>query len=62
MESVNLFIDMIQLETVTANGKFSSLMGNLDTLSFSDDFLRDHLLSITCVGVMFGTKSGVAKL
>ncbi|KAJ8865554.1 hypothetical protein PR048_033074 [Dryococelus australis] len=63
-EQLNLFTDLIELECLTAKGIFSSLMSHLQSLEFNEEFLSEHLISLTCDGavVMFGSRSGVAKL
>ncbi|KAJ8892355.1 hypothetical protein PR048_004935, partial [Dryococelus australis] len=63
-EPLNLFIDLIKLECVTAKGIFSSLMSHLKSLGFTEEFLSEHFISLTCDGaaVMFGSRSGVATL
>lgn len=63
-ETINCFLDLIELDSVTASGIFSSLMSKLEALGFTEDFLRHNLVSLTCDGaaVMFGLRGGVSKL
>lgn len=61
---VNIFLDLIELSDVTAKGIFSSLLSRLELLGISEDYLRGHLISVTCDGaaVMFGVRNGVKQL
>lgn len=61
---VNLFLDLVQLESVNAKGIFTSLLNCLHSYGIMDDYLRQHLISVTCDGaaVMLGNKSGVGTL
>lgn len=61
---MNIFVDLIELDSVTASGIFGSLMSHLGALGFSEEFLKDHLVSLTCDGaaVMLGSRGGVAAL
>ncbi|KAK0048443.1 E3 SUMO-protein ligase [Biomphalaria pfeifferi] len=61
---VNLFLDLVELESVTANGVFASLLHCLHFYGLTEDFLRRNLVSLACDGaaVMLGSKSGVKAL
>lgn len=61
---VNLFLDLVELEDVTAKGILSSLIRHLAHLGMSEDYLREFLLSVTCDGaaVLFGAHNGVRRL
>jgi hypothetical protein len=63
-DPVNLFIDLIELEDTTANGIYKSLMFRIESLGFTEGFLKENLVSLTCDGaaVMVGSRGGVAKL
>ncbi|KAJ8887398.1 hypothetical protein PR048_013613 [Dryococelus australis] len=63
-EPLNLFTDSVELEFVTAKGIFSSSMSHLQSLGFAEEFLSEHLISLTYNGtaVMFGSRSGVATM
>jgi hypothetical protein len=57
---VNLFLDLIELETVTAKGNFDSLLVCLQSVRLTESYL----ISVACGGAarMFGCHSGVKKL
>jgi hypothetical protein len=61
---VNLFIDLIELDDVTAIGIFFSLICHLQSIGMTQEYLRDYLVSVACDGaaVMFGYRGGVKKL
>ncbi|XP_054834515.1 E3 SUMO-protein ligase KIAA1586-like isoform X2 [Eublepharis macularius] len=63
-EPVNLFIGLIELEDVTANGIYQSLMSHIESLGFTEEFLQENLVALTCDGatVMLGCRGGVSKL
>jgi hypothetical protein len=56
-EPINLFIDSIELDDVTANGIFTALISYLEFLVVTEEFLTENLVSLTCDGaaVMFGS-------
>jgi hypothetical protein len=66
---VNLFIDSIELDDVTATGIFSlppsiSLICHLQSIGMTEEYMNDHLVSVACDGavVMFGSRGRVKKL
>jgi hypothetical protein len=61
---VNLFIDSIELDDVTAIGIISSLICHLQSIGMTEEYLNDHLVSVACDGavVMFGSRGRVKKL
>jgi hypothetical protein len=63
-EPINLFIDLIELDDVTANGMFTALISHLESLGMTEELLTENLVSLTCdgVAVMFGFRGGVSKL
>jgi len=63
-EPINLFLDLVELENVTAKGIFDALLECLTFHGITEEYLKDYLVSVTCDGasVMFGCKSGVKKL
>jgi hypothetical protein len=52
---VNLFIDLIELDGVTASGIFSSLICHLQSISMTEEYVNNYLVSVACDGaaVMF---------
>jgi hypothetical protein len=63
-EPINLFIDMTELDDVTANGIFTALISHFESLGRTEEFLTENLVSLTCDGaaVMFASRGGVSKL
>uniref|UniRef100_A0A8C8RJZ3 HAT C-terminal dimerisation domain-containing protein n=1 Tax=Pelusios castaneus TaxID=367368 RepID=A0A8C8RJZ3_9SAUR len=63
-EPVNLFLDLVELESVTAKGVFDALLGCLKFHGITEEYLKDYLVSLTCDGasVMLGCKRGVKRL
>jgi hypothetical protein len=63
-EPINLFIDFIELDDVTTNGIFTSLISHLESLGMTEEFLTEDLVSLTCdeAAVMFWSLGGVSKL
>jgi hypothetical protein len=63
-EPINLFIELIELDDVTANGIFSDLISHLVSLGMTEEFFTVNLISLTFDGasVMFGSRGGVSKL
>lgn len=63
-EPVNVFVDLVELASLTANGIFDSLMSCLKSYGMSTTFLSSCLIGVVCDGaaVMLGRKNGVAKL
>jgi hypothetical protein len=61
---VNLFIDLIELDDVTATGIFSSLICHLQSIGKTEEYLNNYIVSDACDGaaVMFGYRGGVKKL
>ncbi|XP_078509084.1 E3 SUMO-protein ligase KIAA1586-like [Lissotriton helveticus] len=61
----NIFVDLIELSDLSADGIVSSLLSALkkDPINISEDFLSKCLVSVACDGasVMFGRHSGVIK-
>jgi hypothetical protein len=63
-EAINLFIDLIELDDVTASGIVTALISHLESLGMTEEFLTENIVSLTCNGtaVMFGSHGGVSKL
>jgi hypothetical protein len=63
-EPINLFIDLIDLDEVTANGIFTALISHLESLGMTEEFLTENLVSLNCdrTAVMFASRGGVSKL
>jgi hypothetical protein len=63
-EPINLFIDLVELDDVTANGIFTTLISHLESLGMTKEFLTENLVSLTCDGatVMFGSRGRFSKL
>jgi hypothetical protein len=63
-EPINLFIDLIELNNVTANRIFTALISHLESLGMTEQFLTENLVSLTSDGaaVMLGPRGGVSKL
>jgi hypothetical protein len=61
---VNLILDLIELQSATANGNFQVLLDCLQLYGMKSIFLSSYLVSVACdsAAVMLGRKSGVAKL
>ena len=61
---VNLFLDLIELQSVTARGIFNSLLATLLSYGMTEEYLRNNLICVACDGaaVMVGRKSGLKKL
>ena len=61
---INLFLDLVELEKVTPEGVFYSLLKCLHSHGMTKDYLKKYLVSLACDGaaVMLGCKSGVKKL
>ncbi|XP_065662819.1 uncharacterized protein LOC136085442 [Hydra vulgaris] len=61
---INLFLDLVELESVTAKGLFVALIECLHSYGMKDEYLENYLFSVACDGaaVMLGCKSGVFKL
>ena len=61
---INLFLDLVELEKVTAEGVFDSLLKCLHSHGMTEDYFKKYLVSLACDGaaVMLGCKSGVKKL
>jgi len=61
---VNLFLDLVELESVTAKGVFDSLLSCLHSYGITEEFLKRNLVCLACDGaaMMLGCKSGVKKL
>ena len=61
---INLFLDLVELEKVTAEGLFYSLLKCLHSHAMTKDYLKKYLVFLACDGaaVMLGCKSGVKKL
>lgn len=62
--AINLFLDLVELEKVTAEGVFDSLLQCLYSYGMTDEYLKKYLVSLACDGaaVMLGCKKGVKKL
>jgi hypothetical protein len=58
------FLDLMELQSATANGIFQALLDCLQLYGTKAIFLSSYLVSVACDGaeVMLGRKSGVAKL
>jgi hypothetical protein len=63
-EAMNLFIEWIELDDVTAHGIFTALISHLESLGTTEELLTENLVSLTCNGaaVMFVSRGGVSKL
>lgn len=63
-EPANIFIEIIELEDVTAEGIFNSLITHLRLLGLNDEFLKQNLIAVATDGaaVMLGRKKGVITL
>ncbi|XP_065650416.1 E3 SUMO-protein ligase KIAA1586-like [Hydra vulgaris] len=61
---INLFLDLVEPESVTAKGLFVALLEFLHSYGMEDEYLKNYLVSVACDGtaVMLGCKSGVFKL
>ena len=61
---VNLFLDLVELESVTAQRVFDSLLNCLYSHGITEEFLKRNLVCLACdeTAVMLGCKSGVQKL
>ena len=61
---VNVFLDLVELESVTAKGVFDCLLNCLNSYGITEEFLKKNLVCLACDGaaVMLGCKSGVKKL
>ncbi|XP_065668012.1 E3 SUMO-protein ligase KIAA1586-like [Hydra vulgaris] len=61
---INLFLDLVELESVTAKGLFVALLECLHSYGKKDEYLKNYLVSVACDGaaVMLGCKNGVFKL
>jgi hypothetical protein len=46
-EPINLFIDLIELDDVTANGISTALISHLESLGMTEEFLTENLVSLT---------------
>lgn len=65
MESpVNLFLDLIELESVTSLGIFQAIMQCLESYKLDFNVLKSRLIAVGCDGaaVMLGRKSGLSAL
>jgi hypothetical protein len=53
---VNLFLDLIELEIVTAKGIFDSLLECLQFFGMTESCLKSYLIIVACdcAAVMFG--------
>ena len=62
--SINLFLDLVELEKVMAEGVFNSLLKCLHSHGMTEDYFKKYLVSLACNGtaVMLGCKSAVKKL
>ncbi|XP_015277122.1 PREDICTED: uncharacterized protein KIAA1586-like [Gekko japonicus] len=63
-DPVDHFISLIELDDVTADGIFKSLMSALESLRITEEVLKESLVSLTCDGaaMTMGSHEGVAKL
>jgi hypothetical protein len=61
---VNRFLNLIKVQSATANGIFQSLLDCLLLCGMRENILSSYLMSAACddAAVMLGRKSGVAKL
>jgi hypothetical protein len=55
---------LIELDDVSANGIFASLLQHLNSIGISEEYLGNYLVSVTCDGaaVMMGACGGVMLL
>lgn len=60
---MTIFLTLFELNDTTASGILEELLKQLQSLGLGYDFLKDHLIALTCDGasVMLGKKSGLAK-
>ena len=60
---VNVFLSLLELQDATAKGLLDALLTELKRYNFDEDFLRQHLIAVTCDGtsVMLGRKDGLCK-
>ena len=59
-----LFLDIVELESTTAQAVVSALLSSLNSHGLSDNFIADNCVGLSTDGasVMLGKKAGVAKL
>ena len=62
--AVNLFLDLIELPTVSATGILDSLLNCLLSYGMTEEYLKTKLVCVACDGaaVMLGRKTGLKKL
>ncbi|XP_049861911.1 E3 SUMO-protein ligase KIAA1586-like [Schistocerca gregaria] len=63
-EPTNIFIDIVKLDSVTAEDICNTLLNCLESMGFSKEFLNDNLISIATdrAAVMMGRRIGVVTL
>ena len=63
-EPTNIIIDIVELNDVTAEGICNALLNCLESIGFSNEFLKEDLISIAADGaaVMLGKNKGVVTL
>jgi hypothetical protein len=61
---VSLFSNLIESDDVTLTGIFSSLICHLHSITVTEEYLNDYLVSVACDGavVMFGSRGRVNRL
>jgi len=61
---ITMFLDLVELQSTTAECIVTALLSSLKTHGMSDDFIRDNCVGLATDGasVMLGKKAGVAKL
>jgi len=62
--AVNLFLDLIELPTVTATGILDSLLNCLLSYGMTEEYLKTKLVCVACDGaaVMLGRNTGLKNL
>jgi hypothetical protein len=60
---VNLFLNLTELEYITAKGILSSLLQHLQSFGMTEGYLSEHLVSVACddAAVMPRNHSGIKK-
>ena len=61
---VTFFLDLVELESITAISIASKLLSTLNNQQLTDEFLADHLVGFASDGAsaMLGRKAGVARI
>uniref|UniRef100_A0A1B6L033 Uncharacterized protein n=1 Tax=Graphocephala atropunctata TaxID=36148 RepID=A0A1B6L033_9HEMI len=58
---MTVFLTLFELNDSTASGMMEELLKQLESLGLGNEFIKDHLISLTCDGasVLLGKKSGL---